>query len=271
MRHRGRVRSSPLMSHDMPRADQLLVQQGLVSSRTAAQRLIEGGRVHWRSAKGGQVVTRASQAIPDGCMLEVTPDPDADRYVSRGAWKLHGALSQTGITVTDKACLDVGQSTGGFTDCLLQAGARSVTGIDVGHDQLHARLRDDPRVTTIEGCNARHLDPTVLGATFPEGGFPVIVADVSFISLTLILGPLTTLLAANGSMLLLVKPQFEVGREHLGKGGIVRDTTLHGAVEDKLRCCACDAGLRVRAWLDSPITGGDGNREFFLWTEHEHI
>jgi 23S rRNA (cytidine1920-2'-O)/16S rRNA (cytidine1409-2'-O)-methyltransferase len=174
-------------------------------------------------------------------------------------------LAHTGIAVGGKVCLDVGQSTGGFTDCLLQNGARHVVGVDVGHGQLHSQLRADPAVTAIEGVNCRALSAADLGKALPEGGFELIVGDVSFISLTLILPQLPALLAADGDLLLLVKPQFEVGPDNIGKGGIVRDPTLYHDVEHKFRECAKTLGLTVRAWLDSPITGGDGNREFFIW------
>ena len=186
-------------------------------------------------------------------------------FVSRGGNKLAGALAHTGLTAGGKTCLDVGQSTGGFTDCLLQAGAKHVVGVDVGHDQLHAQLRADPAVTYLEGINCRALSVADLGAAFPEDGFDLIVGDVSFISLTLVLPRLPALLAPSGDLLLLVKPQFEVGPGNIGRGGIVRDPALYHEVEHKLRDCAKMLGLTIRAWLDSPITGGDGNREFFIW------
>lgn len=244
----------------MPRADALLVTQGLAPSRTAAQRLIEAGRAF----ADGHPVGKASQALPASAQLSVTPD-EADRYVSRGGLKLAGALAHSGTDVRDRSCLDVGQSTGGFTDCLLQAGAREVVGVDVGHDQLHPRLRGDARVSCIEGVNARHLQESALATR--RAGFDLVVADLSFISLALVLPQLPAFLAEGGSMLLLAKPQFEVGPEHVGKGGIVRDATQYAVVERKLRDAAEAAGLRVRDWFDSPITGTDGNREFFLWIE----
>ena len=257
-------RLSPPPAHKQPagvaRVDVLLVQRGLAASRTMAQRLIESGRV----ACDGGVVARASLELPPEAVLTVTDD-DSDRYVSRGGLKLAGALAQTGIAVAGKTCLDVGQSTGGFTDCLLQAGAAHVVGIDVGHGQLHPRLRHDQRVTASEGINARALTAADLGPAFPAGGFDLIVGDLSFISLTLVLPQLPALLAAHGDLLLLVKPQFEVGPDNIGKGGIVRDPALYIEVETKLRHCAASLGLTVRAWFDSTITGGDGNREFFIW------
>ena len=224
------------------RADALLVAQKLAPSRTAAQWLIKAGRVSW----AGGPISKPAMDLPDDTPLIV-------------------ALAHTGLTIGGKTCLDVGQSTGGFTDCLLQAGAKHVVGVDVGHDQLHAQLRADPAVTCLEGINCRALSVTDLGAAFPEGGFDLIVGDVSFISLTLILPRLPALLAPSGDLLLLVKPQFEVGPGNIGRGGIVRDPALYHEVEHKLRDCAKMLGLTIRAWLDSPITGGDGNREFFIW------
>lgn len=244
----------------MPRVDQLLVEAGLAASRTAAQRLIAAGRVSW---SGGLIKKPALDLAPE-TTLTVAVDPE-DRFVSRGGLKLAGALAETGITVTGKHCLDVGQSTGGFSDCLLQAGARHVVGVDVGHGQLHRQLFGEPRLTAIEGINCRTLSAADLGPAFPAEGFGLIVGDVSFISMTLILPQLPALQANDGDLLLLVKPQFEVGSANIGKGGIVRDPALYGEVENKLRQCAANLGLQVRAWLDSPITGGDGNREFFIW------
>ncbi|MBS1144265.1 MAG: Hemolysin [Proteobacteria bacterium] len=244
----------------MPRADQLLVESGLAASRTAAQRLIAAGRVRW----SGGTIPKPAFDLPPETSLTVEADPD-DRFVSRGGLKLAGALAETGLAVASKRCLDVGQSTGGFTDCLLQAGARHVVGVDVGHGQLHPRLAGDPRVTAIEGINCRALTPADLGTALPEGGFDLIVGDVSFISMTLILPQLPALLAADGDLLLLVKPQFEVGPDNIGKGGIVRDPALYHEVERKYFDFAQNFRLTVKAWLNSPITGGDGNREFFIW------
>ena len=257
-------RPTPRPAHERPagmsRADALLVAQKLAPSRTAAQWLIKEGRVSW----AGGPVSKPAMELPDETLLTVAADPDA-HYVSRGGQKLAGALAQTGLKVAGKVCLDVGQSTGGFTDCLLQAGARHVVGVDVGHHQLHTQLRHDPSVTALEGINCRALSAADLGKAFPAGGFDLIVGDVSFISLTLILPQLPPLLAAHGDLLLLVKPQFEVGPDNIGKGGIVRDPMLYREVESKLCNFSRNLGLTVKAWLDSPITGGDGNREFFIW------
>lgn len=257
-------RPAPQPAHERPagmlRADALLVAQKLAPSRTAAQWLIKEGRVSW----AGGPIAKPAMELPDDTPLTVAADPDA-HYVSRGGQKLAGALSETGLEVAGKRCLDVGQSTGGFTDCLLQNGAKHVVGVDVGHDQLHPQLRVDPAVTAIEGINCRALTAADLGNAMPADGFDLIVGDVSFISLTLILPQLPPLLAEHGDLLMLVKPQFEVGPGNLGKGGIVRDPALYGEVEQKLRNSAQNLGLTVKAWLDSPITGGDGNREFFIW------
>ena len=251
-------------AHERPtgvvRADALLVAQKLAPSRTAAQWLIKEGRVSWA---GGQI-SKPAMDLPEETPLTVAADPDA-HYVSRGGLKLAGALARTGLDVGGKLCLDVGQSTGGFTDCLLQAGAKHVVGVDVGHGQLHSQLICDPAVTAIEGVNCRALSAADLGPAFPPGGFDLIVGDLSFISLTLVLPQLPPLLAAHGDLLLLVKPQFEVGPGNVGKNGIIRDSALYGQVEQKLRKSAENLGLTVKAWLDSPITGGDGNREFFIW------
>ena len=242
------------------RLDTLLAQRGLFPSRARAAASVMAGEVrlgpgHARAAKPGQMV--ASDAV-----IEVD---EAPRFVSRGGIKLTNALTELGVDPAGRHALDVGASTGGFTDCLLQAGAKHVVGADVGHDQLHAQLRCDPAVTAIEGINCRALTAVDLGKAFPPGGFDLIVGDLSFISLTLVLPQLPPLLAAGGDMLLLVKPQFEVGPGNVGKGGIVRDAARYGEVEAKLRQCAAQLGLAVKAWLDSPITGGDGNREFFIW------
>jgi 23S rRNA (cytidine1920-2'-O)/16S rRNA (cytidine1409-2'-O)-methyltransferase len=212
----------------------------------------------------GVTALKSAHEVHRDVLLEITPDQN-DRFVSRGGLKLAGALQQIIFNIDGMNCLDVGQSTGGFTDCLLQAGAQFVVGVDVGHGQLHPRLASDQRVATIEGINCRTLTADDLGANFPANGFDLIVGDLSFISLTLILPQLPALLASNGNMLLLVKPQFEVGPENIGKGGIVRNPALYSGVEKELRQCAHNHKLTVKSWLSSSITGGDGNHEFFIW------
>ncbi|WP_047238050.1 TlyA family RNA methyltransferase [Chromobacterium subtsugae] len=243
----------------MIRIDILLVEQGLAASRTAAQNLIAAGRVSHQ----GAVVAKPSQKFPPHAEFAVVADA-ADRYVSRGGLKMQGALAQTGIAVDGWCALDVGQSTGGFSDCLLQYGARRVVGVDVGHDQLHQRLRDDARVRYFEGVNARALDHAALLAANDGDGFDLIVCDVSFISLSLVLPSALPLLKPGGRLLSLVKPQFEVGREGLSKGGIVRDASLYPLVQDKINRVLAEQNMKTLAWFDSPIKGGDGNHEFFV-------
>ncbi len=326
------------------RADVFLVEGGHASTRSQAQRLIAAG-VQWRLAPTlpWHKVAKNGDDIPAGAELQLLDAAEA-KYLSRGGLKLEGALAATGIQVAGLRCLDVGQSTGGFTDCLLQAGAAQVIGVDVGQGQLHERLRADPRVIAVEGLNARHLTPQALqegceealsvrteadpddNDTQPEapyawmrnGGmiddeyddsadakeheieafkaeratkakdraegrlatvrkrlpgrekdditpaFDLVVGDLSFISLTLVLAALVPLLKPEGRLLMLVKPQFELQPGQVGKGGIVRDASLYAEVEQRIRACCADIGLQVIGWHDSPIAGGDGNREFFV-------
>ncbi len=215
------------------------------------------------SGAGWRAVTRSSQDIPESAELQVEVSDD-DRYVSRGGLKLAGALQHTGLSVAGLVCLDIGQSTGGFTDCLVQHGAARVIGVEVGHGQLDPRLRGDARIACIEHLNARTLDAAALGAHWPGRGFDLVVCDASFISLTLLLPQWPALLAAGGQVLALVKPQFELGMDALGKGGIVRDAAQYPALEVRMRAFADANGLNVLDYFDSPIKGGDGNREFLL-------
>ena len=248
----------------MPRLDQMLVERGLAPSRSAAQRLIERGAVRWRS--GGapwEAPRKAGQELPQHAEVDVT-DVAELRWASRAGLKLEGALSALGLTVQGCMALDVGQSTGGFTDVLLSQGARRVVGVDVGHGQLLQRLREDPRVACIEGCNARELSAAQLQSEWPTGGFDWIVGDLSFISQILVWPALKTLLSSQGQMLMLVKPQFELRPQDIGKGGLVRDEALLGSLCERMSQAAHAQGLRVLNWIDSPITGGDGNREFFI-------
>jgi len=201
--------------------------------------------------------------VPEGAELQLVDDAEA-RYVSRGGLKLEGALRATGLQVQGLRCLDVGQSTGGFTDCLLQQGAAQVVGIDVGHAQVHPRIQADDRVVCIEGVNARELAPDDERIPDAAQGFDVLVGDVSFISLTLVLPGVVPLLKPGGTLLMLVKPQFELQPGQVGKGGIVRDASLYAVVEQRIRTALAELGLTVQVWLDSPIEGGDGNREFFV-------
>jgi 23S rRNA (cytidine1920-2'-O)/16S rRNA (cytidine1409-2'-O)-methyltransferase len=239
------------------RADQLVTQRGLAPTRSAAQRMIASGAVRWLAPAGWSVTKKAGEDLPEDCQVEVTDDAEL-RFVSRGGLKLEAAISQCGIDVKGKVCLDVGQGTGGFSDVLLQQGAVRVVGVEVGRGQVHARIAADERVTVLEGVNARHLEAGQL----PVGRFELIVGDLSFISLALVLPALVPLLG--GDLLLLVKPQFELQRVDIGKGGLVKSQAAYGHVEAKLRKACATNALTVCAWLPSAIDGGDGNREFFL-------
>lgn len=325
------------------RADVFLVDHGHASTRSQAQRLIASG-VQWRTSPllPWKKVLKNGDDIPAGAELQLLDTAEA-KYISRGGLKLEGALAATGLQVTGLRCLDVGQSTGGFTDCLLQAGAAQVIGVDVGQGQLHERLRSDARVVCVEGLNARSVSAETLQQACEEvlserweeeedndtqpqapyawmrnGGeidedyddsddaketdieafkaeraarakareagtlptqlrrkaefadvditpqFDFVTGDLSFISLTLVLPAVVRLLKPHGQLLMLVKPQFELQPGQVGKGGIVRDPALYAEVEQRIRTCLADLGLEVLDWLDSPITGGDGNHEFFV-------
>jgi 23S rRNA (cytidine1920-2'-O)/16S rRNA (cytidine1409-2'-O)-methyltransferase len=239
------------------RADQLLVDRGLAASRSQAQRLIAAG-VQWFDGAAWRRVSKNGDEVPQAAAVELL-DTAESRYVSRGGLKLEGALRAAGLGVAGWTCLDVGQSTGGFTDCLLQQGAAHVTGVDVGHGQLHETLRRDPRVRAIEKLNARDLSGEQVGANFD-----LVTGDLSFISLTLVLPALAPLLKPGGHLLMLAKPQFELQPGQIGKGGVVRDPAFYPLVEQRLRQCCASLGLAVVGWYDSPIAGGDGNREFFV-------
>lgn len=245
------------------RADQLLVDRGLAASRSQAQRLIAAG-LAWRVGNGPwKTVAKNRDEVPDQAELQLQDDAES-RYVSRGGLKLEGALQSSGVDPTGLVCLDVGQSTGGFTDCLLQHGAARVVGVDVGHDQVHPRVRGDERVHCIEGVNARALEAEDLGDELPDAGFGLVVGDLSFISQTLVLPAVVPLLAEGGAVLMLVKPQFELQPGQVGKGGIVRDEAMYPLVRERVEACYADLGLTVAGWWDSAISGGDGNREFWI-------
>lgn len=326
------------------RADVFLVERGHAATRSQAQRLIASG-VEWRLTplSPWNKVAKNGDDIPSVAEVRLLDDAEA-KYISRGGLKLEGALQATGLDVTGLRCLDVGQSTGGFTDCLLQQGAAQVIGVDVGHGQLHERLRSDLRVVCVEGVNARSLTAQALqeacelalsevveadedNETQPEapyswmrnGGlvdeayddsgdakdqdieafkseraqraearaqgtlpvqrrrraecagvdttpaFDLVTGDLSFISLTLVLPAIAAFLRPDGHLLMLVKPQFELQPGQVGKGGVVRDAALYAVVEKRIRDCCAELGLAVQAWLDSPIQGGDGNHEFFVY------
>ncbi len=249
------------------RADQLLVERGLAASRSQAQRLVAAG-VRWRLPGGDwKAVAKNGEELRETVELELL-DTAESRFVSRGGLKLDGALTHCGLDVSGLRCLDVGQSSGGFTDCLLQRGAAQVVGVDVGQGQLHPQLRSDPRVVCIEKCNARELTAQQLvdaGGAAAAAPFDLIVGDLSFISQTLVWPAIVPLLKPTGHLLMLVKPQFELQPEHIGKGGLVKDAASYALVRQRIEQACEDLGLTLRDYVESAITGGDGNREFFVW------
>ena len=238
------------------RVDQLLVERGLAESRERAQALILAGYV----LVNGQKAAKPGHGVAGDATVEVT---ERMPYVSRGGYKLAGALDYWGIGAEGKTCLDVGASTGGFTDCLLQRGAARVWAIDVGHGQLDWKIRNHPRVVVREGLNARSLPP----AEFPEK-FDLAVCDASFISTTMLIPAMVPLLKQSGEMILLVKPQFEVERGQVGKGGIVREPELHQAACGRVRGAAEAQGFTTDI-IESPILGAEGNREFLLYARRK--
>lgn len=248
------------------RADQLLVAKGLAPTRSAAQRLISAGAAEWASPKGWQPLRKAGEDLPEFAELRVSDDAEL-RYVSRGGLKLEGALAHTGLTVAGLTVLDMGQSTGGFSDCLLKAGAARVVGVDVGHGQLHPSLAADPRVQALEGLHVRELEGSALREQAPPEGFALIVGDLSFISMLGALTHLAPWLAPRGQVLLLIKPQFELGPKALARGGLVKDAKQYPLLEGRVREATAALGWTLRDYFESPITGGDGNKEFFLWAE----
>ena len=236
------------------RADSLLVSRGLCDSREQAKRLILAGEV----MAGTTVVAKPSTKLPHDTELKVKERP---KYVGRGGLKMEGALDAFGIDPTGMTCLDVGASTGGFTDCLLQRGAVKVHAVDVGTNQLVWKLRNDPRVVVKEKFNARHMTPEDIGDPID-----LAVTDVSFISLTKILPPMFSTLKEGGQIVCLIKPQFELNREDISKGGIVKDPELHQRAVSKIHDFV--TGELRHTWIeciDSPIKGTDGNREFLAW------
>lgn len=237
------------------RIDQLLVDRGFADSREKAQALILAGHVLVK----GQKVNKAGQPVDPESEIELLERP---KYVSRGGLKLEAGLAHFAIDVSGRICLDVGSSTGGFTDCLLRHGAARVYAIDVGTGQLDWKLRNDPRVIVHEQVNARYLGREQV----PEP-VSLAVCDVSFISVTMILPVLPDLLTENGEMVILVKPQFELERRQVGKGGIVRQPELHQLACDKIQAAVEALGFHAGV-IPSPILGAEGNREFLLYARH---
>jgi 23S rRNA (cytidine1920-2'-O)/16S rRNA (cytidine1409-2'-O)-methyltransferase len=238
------------------RLDTLLVDRGLAASRERARALILAGQVR----VDGHPVTKAGTAVsPAAAVTLVEPDHP---YVSRGGLKLAHALDVFGIDVRDRTALDIGASTGGFTDVLLQRGAARVVALDVGHGQLAWRLRNDPRVTVLERVNARTLHPDMLPPDARR--FGIVTIDVSFISLRHILPVVPPLMAGGSDVVVLVKPQFEAGREEVSRGGIVHDPAVHARVVEHITAAGDALGLRRAGLTDSPISGMEGNKEFLL-------
>jgi 23S rRNA (cytidine1920-2'-O)/16S rRNA (cytidine1409-2'-O)-methyltransferase len=252
------------------RLDLLLVERLLAPSRERARALILAGRVLVREQK----IDKPGTPVPSDAPLRILGDEQA--YVSRGGLKLARALEHWQIRVEARACLDVGASTGGFTDCLLQHGAAHVTAVDTGFGQIAMKLRNDSRVRLMERTNARLLEPGALAAgevstpqTLP--GLTLLVMDVSFISATLLLGPVFAAAPALEEAVILVKPQFEAGREHVGKGGIVRDPRSHQLAIDRVAGCVRSLHWHVVETIESPITGMEGNREFLLYARKPEV
>lgn len=236
------------------RLDAELVQRGLVAGRAAARELIDAHRV----LVNGAVAEKPSRLVAPADAVVVSGPPP--RFVSRGGLKLDHALDEFGVDVTGRRVLDVGASTGGFTDCVLQRGASHVVALDVGHGQLHEKLRADPRVTNLERTNVRSVTVDQL-----DGPVDMVVGDLSFISLAVVVGPIVAVCQPGATMVLLVKPQFEAGRAEVSKGrGIITDPVIWDRVRAEVAEALEQAGCEVLGWTDSPITGADGNREFLV-------
>jgi 23S rRNA (cytidine1920-2'-O)/16S rRNA (cytidine1409-2'-O)-methyltransferase len=237
------------------RLDRLLVERGLAESREKAQALIMAGKVMVE----GQKAVKPGHSVEASCKIEVTGKAP---YVSRGGLKLAAALEGFAIDVMGRVVMDVGASTGGFTDCLLQRGAARVHAVDVGTGQLDWKIRTDPRVVVHDGINARHLRPEDIGEPVD-----LVTCDVSFISVTLILPAVAPILRPEGAMVILVKPQFEVGKGQVGKGGIVRSAELHREACARVEAAVKSLGFHTSI-MESPITGAEGNKEFLLYARH---
>jgi len=248
------VKPEKMATSKRVRLDKLLVDSGYFDSRQRAQRAILAGEI----LVAERVFDKPGSLVLPDAAIRVTA---AERYVSRGGYKMEAALDSFGIDPSGRRCLDVGASTGGFTDCLLQRGASEVVTVDVGHNQLAWKIRSDSRVKVFEGINARFLGAEQLGANFS-----LAVADVSFISLTLVLGPIFKCLEQTGEIVVLIKPQFELDAKRVDKGGVVRDPTNRAAAVEKIQNFV--TGQLGRQWLgiiESPILGTKGNQEFLVW------
>lgn len=235
------------------RIDKLLVEKGFADSRTKAQALVMSGVVLVNEKR----VEKSSESFSQDIQIRIKGKSDETKYVGRGGLKLEKALENFQICPSEYVCLDVGASTGGFTDCLLQHGVKKVVTVDVGTNQLVWKLRNDPRIEVRENVNARYLKPKDF-----EEKFELIVMDVSFISVTKIIPALKDLLKDNGKLIILIKPQFEVGKSEVGKGGIVRDSAKHLEVVENINSFASEIGFKNTGLIASPILGADGNKEF---------
>ncbi|HEY1984858.1 MAG TPA: TlyA family RNA methyltransferase [Terracidiphilus sp.] len=249
------------------RIDLLLVERGLMPSRERARAMILAGRVLVNEQK----IDKPGASVPGDASIRLLGEDQP--FVSRGGIKLAAALDHWNIDVPGRACLDVGASTGGFTDCLLQRGAAHVTAVDTGFGQIAMKLRNDPRVRLMERTNARllapnSLAPATLASEPPSAALSLLVMDVSFISATLLLGPVLAAAPALREAVILIKPQFEAGREHVGKGGIVRDPAAHQLAIDKVAGHLASLAWHVTGTIPSPITGMEGNHEFLLHARH---
>jgi 23S rRNA (cytidine1920-2'-O)/16S rRNA (cytidine1409-2'-O)-methyltransferase len=242
------------MSRTKIRIDNLLVERGIAESRQRAQAMILAGLV----LVGDRVIDKAGTSVNQD--VDIRIKGDANPFVSRGGLKLLGALESFSLSVRDLVALDVGASTGGFTDCLLQAGAKKVYAIDVGYGQLAWKIRNDPRVVNIERTNIRFFDGSGM-----DNDIDIAVIDVSFISLRLVMPPVIKIIKDNGLILSLVKPQFEAGRKEVGKQGVIKDPLVHERVLEEIETFCRESGLAVMGKCDSPLRGPAGNREFFLY------
>ncbi len=241
------------------RIDKLLVERGMATSRARAHAMVMAGVV----LVDEQRVAKPSEMFDPGATIRIKGlDDPASRFVGRGGLKLDAALKEFNLDVREFACLDVGASTGGFTDCLLQQGAQSVVAIDVGHNQLDWKIRNHPRVTALEGINARYLKPDQFSQAFD-----LAVMDVSFISATKVLPAIVPLVKPAGRIIILIKPQFEVGRGQVGKGGIVTDPEQHQRVVSEVIAAGVELGLKSCGVIESPVHGADGNKEFLALFE----
>lgn len=269
----------------MTRIDQVLVTQKLAESRSHAQRMIADKRVSMHQGSEWRLISKPAYEITDDALLEISPSA-TDKFVSRAGIKLFGALAHIQLDVSHFICLDLGISTGGFSDCLLQSNAAHIIGIDVGSGQLHPRLINEPRITLFENFNSRYLDSDGLSDEwsdrFPDANaithdFDLIVADLSFISLTKVF-PIfnpnngsVPLLKENAYLLALVKPQFELSAAALNKSGLVKNEADYAVVQKNILQACVDASFIVQDYFASPITGGDGNKEFFVFAQYKPV